>query len=268
VLIASGIIVLALIAGLICNRFRRVRRTSTDERLSISDLISPLETLAVLILAFVLVGAADSFGDAEDAAAREALMVDQLFETGDYAPIAYRESLQAATVCYARAVRHYSWPAMQHGTETSVPSTWTAQLRANFRQLAASTDNDVLLELLVDTDRDRAQARQARLSESTPAIPGVLYWLMASTLALTVAAYAYSVRLHGSRGQVASVVVLTALFVSSMLVISDVDSPYSGPIRVEPTAIIITEKDIAEEFAARYGADHLPCDAKGSRSRA
>jgi hypothetical protein len=265
VLIASGIIVLALITGLICNGLLRHR--AREEALSASDLISPLETLAVLILAFVLVGAADSFGEAENAAAHEALMVDQLFETAEYTPAAYREPLQAATVCYARAVRHHSWPAMRNGTETRVTSTWTGEIRDNFQKLAADGgENGAVLELLVDADQGRAQARQARLTESTPAVPDALYLFMALTLAVTVAAYAYSVRLHDSRVHAVAVVVLTALFLGSLVMINDVDSPYSGLIRIEPTAMIITEQDVAEEFAELYGADRLPCDEKGSRS--
>lgn len=267
-LIASALIVLALIAGLFCNRYLR-RRAGDDEAPSITDLISPLETLAVLLLAFVLVGAAESYSEAEDSAAAEALMVDHLFETADYTSERHREPLQADTVCYARAVLHYSWPAMQNGTETSVPSIWTTDLRKHFKEMASDTDgaNDTVFEILVNTDRDRSQARQTRVSESTPAIPDIVYWFMALTLAITVAAYAYSVRLCRGRGHLIAVTMLTTLFVASLLLIRDVDTPYGGPIRIEPAAMLSTEQDITEDFAKEYGLARLPCDETGNRTQ-
>lgn len=263
VLFASIIIVLALAVGLLGNRF--LRRRGRDDCPSVTDLVGPLETLAVLVLAFVLVGAAESYSGAEDAAAAEAASVDHLFETADYAPERYREPLQADTVCYARAVKNQSWPAMMDGEASSVPSIWTSDLRTHLKQMAAN-DAGTVFEILVDTDRDRALARQARLSESTPAIPGIVYWFMAITLAVTIAGYAYSIRLQDSLAHIVAVVLLTALFVSSILLIRDVDTPFSGPIRIEPSEIAYTEQDISEDFVNEYGPNRLPCDEQGNRT--
>ncbi|MGH3761627.1 hypothetical protein [Actinophytocola sp.] len=265
VLIASVIIVLALVVGLFGNRL--LRRRESDDALSVTDLISPLETLAVLILAFVLVGAAESYSEAEDAAATEAATVDHLFETADYAPASYREPLQAATVCYARSVNHYSWPAMVDGTDSSVPSTWTTEMRKHFKQMAVNDDGTVF-EVLVNTDRDRSEARQTRVSESTPAIPDIVYWFMAITLAITVAGYAYSVRLRDGKVHLLAMAVITALFVGSLLLIRDVDTPYSGPIRIDPSHMDYTEQDVSEDFTAEYGPNRLPCDEHGDRTQA
>lgn len=265
-LIASVVIVLALVAGLFANRILR-RRAGDDDAPSVTDLISPLETLAVLILAFVLVGAAESYSEAEDAAAAEAATVDHLFETADYAPEQYREPLQAATVCYARAVNNHSWPAMTTGDgDSSVPSTWTTEMRTYFKQMAA-TDDGTVFEVLVNTDRDRSEARQTRVSESSPAIPDIVYWFMALTLAITVAGYAYSIRLRQGMAHIVAVAVLTALFVGSMLLIRDVDTPYSGPIRVDPDAMTYTQQDLTEDFTAEFGSDRLPCDERGDRTQ-
>lgn len=264
-LIASILIVVALVAGLLCNRL--LRREDGDDAPSITDLVSPLETLAVLVLAFVLVGAAESYGAAEDAAASEAATVDHLFETAGYAVAEYREPLQAATVCYARAVTHHSWPAMREGTASSVASIWSTELRTSFQRMAQDDrTNDTVFEILVQTDKDRSDARQSRINESTPAIPDIVYWFMALTLAVMVAAYAYSVGTGARRGHTAAVAVLTVLLVLSLLLIYDVDAPYSGPVHVDATNMLITEQDITEDFAEVYGLDSLPCDDTGERT--
>ncbi|WUQ08604.1 hypothetical protein OG259_36560 [Streptomyces sp. NBC_00250] len=104
----------ALAAGLFANRLRRRRaeEAAGDEEASISDLISPLETLAVLLVAFVIVVAAESYGTAGTGVGSEAHRVDQLYEVADYAPEPQREGVQGAAVCYARAIMTYEWPAM------------------------------------------------------------------------------------------------------------------------------------------------------------
>lgn len=262
-LVASIIIVLALVAGLLGNRL--LRRRGREDCPSVTDLISPLETLAVLVLAFVLVGAAESFNGAEDAAAAEAGTVDHMFETADYAPDEFSEPVQAITVCYARAVVHHSWPAMATGEDSPAPSVWTTELRTYFKQMAA--DGGTVFELLVDSDRTRSEARQSRVSEADPAIPDVVYWFMALTLAVTVAGYAYSIRLHESLAHIIAVGVLTVLFIGSILLIRDVDTPYSGLIRIAPTEMTATEQDVSEDFVTEFGPDRLPCDELGDPSR-
>ncbi|MFD6436211.1 hypothetical protein ACFWFC_26175, partial [Streptomyces venezuelae] len=80
--------VLALLAGLAANRFLRPRLVSEDDDtgMAVKDLVGPLLTLTVLLLAFVLVTANGSYGKAEIAARGEARAVDQLVESAEYAP--------------------------------------------------------------------------------------------------------------------------------------------------------------------------------------
>ncbi|MFJ3817158.1 hypothetical protein [Streptomyces sp. NPDC090056] len=98
---------LALLAGLAANRFLRPRLLSEDDDtgMAVKDLVGPLLTLTVLLLAFVLVTANGSYGKAEVASRGEAKAVDQLVEAAEYAPAAQKAAIQADAVCYARAVR-------------------------------------------------------------------------------------------------------------------------------------------------------------------
>ncbi|MFF5638747.1 hypothetical protein [Streptomyces sp. NPDC012825] len=96
--------VLALLAGLAANRFLRPRLLSEDDDtgMAVKDLVGPLLTLTVLLLAFVLVTANGSYGKAEVASRGEAKAVDQLVEAAEYAPAAQKAAIQADAVCYAR----------------------------------------------------------------------------------------------------------------------------------------------------------------------
>ncbi|MFI9818345.1 bestrophin-like domain [Saccharothrix variisporea] len=258
------IAVVALVGGLVVNwLLKKRRRLDTGEALTIRDLSSPMETLAVLLLAFVLVVAAESYSAAEEAVRVEANVVDNFFEVAEFAPQPAARTLQGATVCYARAVLAHEWPSLEDGGGgSSKPSTWSTQFRAVFKEIGA--DNGVF-ETLVQADRDRSDARSQRIAQATPAIPAVLYWFMVLSLAVMVVAFAFNLPARGKRAEVVGLVVLTTLVTLSLLLIRDVDRPFGGAIGISPEAMAHTEADIAEDFADAYGQNALPCDAEGNR---
>lgn len=264
-LITIAVAVAALVLGLAANwLLKRRKNVETGEPIQVSDLVSPMETLAVLLLAFVLVLAAESFNVADDAVRAEAGVVDHFFEVSEFAPPAATQQLQGATVCYARAVLAHEWPSMVAGAGTSsVPSTWSTQFRAVFKQLGADSP---VFETLVNADKERSDARSQRVSQSVPAVPDILYWFMLLALAVTVGTFAFSLPAGRKRLEVATLVLLTALFTLSLILIRDVDRPFGGAISVSAEAMRDTESDIAEDFIDVYGQNALPCNDKGEKT--
>ncbi|GGY43110.1 bestrophin-like domain [Streptomyces omiyaensis] len=262
-----AVMVAALVLGLAANHYRR-RRASPDgdaEEASVSDLVSPLETLAVLLVAFVIVVAAESFGAAGAAVGAEAHRVDQLYEVADYAPEPQRERIQADAVCYARAILAYEWPQMdKNGQKAPEVSVWSSDFRRHFKELARADDNT--LDLLVEADDERSVARQTRLSEAAPAIPPVVYWFMVVALAATVGAFAFGLPARRGPSHIVLLCVLTALFTGSLLLIADIDRPFSGQIHISGTAMEDTVDDIGEDYAEDHPDRLLPCDARGART--
>ncbi|MFE7549332.1 bestrophin-like domain [Streptomyces gardneri] len=257
----------ALAIGLAANHYRRRRapQAADEEAAPISDLISPLETLAVLLVAFVIVVAAESFGSAGQAVGAEAHRVDQLYEVADYAPEPQRERIQADAVCYARAILAYEWPQMdKDGRKSPEVSVWSSDFRRPFKELAR-TDADILA-LLVDADDQRSVARQTRLSEAAPAIPRIVYWFMVVALAATIGAFAFGLPAKRSPSHMVLLFVLAALFTGSLLLIADIDRPFSGQIRIDSTAMEDTVGDIGEDFTEDHPGRPLPCDSRGART--
>ncbi|MFI8825610.1 hypothetical protein [Streptomyces sp. NPDC053431] len=256
----------ALAIGLTANHLRRRRVTEAPEEAeaSISDLISPLETLAVLLVAFVIVVAAESYGTAGTAAGAEAHRVDQLYEVADYAPEPERAGMHGAAVCYARAIMTYEWPSMiDKGEKAAEASVWSSDFRRHFKALAAK--NAGTFELLVEADDERSVARQTRLSEALPAIPAVVYWFMVVSLAATVGAFAFGLPRRRGASHFVLLFVLAGLFTGSLLLIEDIDKPFSGQIRITNEAMAETAADIGDDYAADHPSGRLPCDAKGLR---
>ncbi|MFD4370734.1 hypothetical protein [Streptomyces sp. NPDC058486] len=267
-LITVVAIVTALAVGLLANNHRRRRHVGDgddDGEASVSDLVSPLETLAVLLVAFVIVVAAESYGSASAAVEAEAGRVDQLYEVADYAPEPQRERLQAAAVCYSRAIGSAEWPLMaEGGSKSPVASAWSTDFRRHFKELAHK--EDATFPLLVEADDERSKARQTRISEASPAIPSFVYWFMVVALAATVGAFAFGLPRNRGPSHIVLLSVLAVLFTGSLLLIEDIDSPFSGRIRVTGDVMQEAAQDIAEDFATDHPASTLPCDANGRRT--
>lgn len=252
---------LALVAGLVGHRFLRGRLEAEETpALTIRDFVLPLQTLTVFVLAFVLVTASASNGKADEAVRKEAGVVDHMFEVADYAPTAQRQRLQADVVCYVRAVRAQEWPAMAHGQASEAPNRWSTDFRTALRQMG---DDASAFGMLVSADKERSEARQTRIAESTPAIPGAVYWLMLAALAFLVITLALCLPRQNTTLVTTGLVILTMLLTSVLLVIRDVERPFSGVIRVTPAAMTTVENDISEDFNTAYGEGRLPCDSAG-----
>ncbi|MFE1777033.1 hypothetical protein [Streptomyces sp. NPDC059008] len=254
------IVAAALVLGLAANRLLRRRLPGEEaEALSMRDLVEPLQTLAVLVLAFVLVMAAESYSKAEDAARVEAAAVDNLYEVADYAGPQTRQQIQAHVVCYARAVLRSEWPSMVEGERSSAPSVWANSFRTDFKAMS----QDPRFDMIVDADQKRHEGRYDRLAQSTPAIPGVIFWFMLITLAVTVIALAFTLPVKRRGTEITTLVILTALLTASLLIIYDVDRPFGGLVSISPTEMTITQQDIDHDYADTYGKSKLPCDAQG-----
>ncbi|MFE1288375.1 hypothetical protein [Streptomyces sp. NPDC058751] len=255
--------VLALLAGLAANRFLRPRLITgdDDEGMAVKDLVGPLLTLTVLLLAFVLVTASSSYGKAEIASRAEARAVDQLVEAAEYGPAAQRARIQAGAVCYARAVRHQEWLAMADGAGSAAPSVWSTDFRKTFRSMQGETP----FGMLVAIDNNRSEEREERLTQATASIPATIFWFLLATLTITVVALGICLPRRNNRGQLVTLAVITALLTTALVIIRDVDRPFGGIINVSPTAITEAERQATRDFVANHPASELPCDAHGDR---
>nr|WP_202500911.1 hypothetical protein [Streptomyces sp. SID5785] len=252
-----------MIVGLAANRFLRPRLLAEDDDtgMAVKDLVGPLLTLTVLILAFVLVTANGSYGKAEVASRGESRALDQLVETAEYAPAAQRGKIQAGAVCYARAVRTQEWPAMSDGEGSTAPSVWSTDFRHTFRSL----EGEPVFGMLVTADNKRSDEREERLTQASASIPSAFFWFLLATLFITVVALGVCLPRKNNRGQLITLTVITAILTTMLVIIRDVDRPFGGIINVAPTAIAEVEHQAYRDFRAHHPAAQLPCDGRGVR---
>lgn len=249
-------VVVALIAGFVLRRFadREVGEPDT----TMADLAAQGLTLAILFIAFVLVDASASYTRASAAATAEADVVDHMYELAEFAPEPQRRQLAAATVCYARAILRHEWTAMDRG-RSPVASEWSTRLRRIFAQLPADSS---LFELLVAADSQRSHARRERITEQTTSTPDLVLALMVASLVVSVGAMAFAVP-RRRQGHASTLVAVTMLLALTILLIEDLERPFTGLASVEPIAITDVAADDSEDYTADYPTVSLPCDETG-----
>ncbi|MFZ3493777.1 hypothetical protein ACODT5_11250 [Streptomyces sp. 5.8] len=259
------VLVLALVASFAANRYLRPRLVRDSEPgMGVQDLIGPMQTLTILLLAFVLVTASSSYGLADSAARREAHELGHLASMAGYAPEPQRTRLLEDTVCYARTVRFAEWPAMAEVRASSASDEWSGDFPEVFRQLRA----EQAFGMLIAADDQRALAREERVAQASPSIPAPMFWFLLCALTVTVISLGIAVPHRDNRGQLAALVVITVLLGSALFIIRDVDRPFGWLINVPPKAIAAVESQTLRTLRASHPQAVLPCDAQGNRTRA
>lgn len=265
--IVGVLIVVALVLGVIGNRWWSRNDPSSEEGLDISDLVTPLTTLAVVLLAFVLVEAISSYGRAREDIGVEARVVNEMGDSA--ARIEDRgtsTAFQQDLICYARAVDHKEWKAMASGGRAAEVSVWTGGIRTQLDALQKAGGGDVT-NRLTDLDGRRSETRLARLTEARPTIPTGLNLLMDVSVILSVFGLAFFVRSKGNRGVYISVLVLfTVVLAATLYMIGDLDSPFSGVNRLAPTEMKRIQGSLEASYATYAPNTPLPCNSEGVKT--
>lgn len=263
------IVVLALIAaaGFGAQRLLHRERLHDDPRaqvegLPISELVIPVRTLATLLLAFVLVAVFQSYQLANDKAAEEAGAVLSMAEEAVLLTPDARRDVLGQMTCYARSVAGPDWRSQAEGLGPS-PATDAAadNVALALQRALAAGDNEVAISSILSSNSLRIQTRIQRINEARPSVPGLVWGVLIATVAASIgglAAFGHpGVR---RRIQLAVLAGTTVVFVFTLVVVQDLDRPYDGPVRIEPTGML----DVARRIAALPGGDLPPCQADGT----
>ena len=266
----SGVVIavvmaVALVAGLIANKYVRPFAKTEVQGVKLETLVGPIVSLTVLMLAFTLVTIYGSFLRAQTAASDEARKVDYQFEMAQYVKEPTRQTLMAGTACYALAVGNYEWDAMANGKTAPEVSPWNGQLDAGYAQIVEA-DNvpSAVLSGLLAADRDRGEARSRRLTEARPAVPTelkVILVLTATTGILILATF--TLGSVNRRVQISVLTVRAGVFVVFLSTIIDMDRPYDGLVSTPPSDILRVAGDLVETYQVEYPNVPLPCDETG-----
>ncbi|NUS50650.1 MAG: DUF4239 domain-containing protein [Nocardioidaceae bacterium] len=260
------VVVLSGALGLLTHRrlARGLRTESQDtaEGVPLTDLLSPVRILVALVLAFVLFQTFSSFEDAGDAADEEAGAVSTEAVAAALLPAPTGPDLVAQLRCYARAVAGPGWESLEATRHTSsISAAADARVAASVARAERADISAPLVAEVVSAERGRAEARRVRLAEATPSVPAIVTALLVGSVAITVAATAAFADRRIRPSLRWTLLAVTALiFTASLLVILDLDRPFGGVARIDPTAMRAAEQQIG---TTPFGADP-PCDLSGA----
>jgi hypothetical protein len=266
--VAAWVIVVVVVSGALGLAQRRLTQRvqsesqNSAEGIPLTDLLAPVRILVALVLAFVLVQTFSSYEDASDAANDEAGAVSTEAVAAALLPAPTGPHLVAQLRCYARAVAGPGWTSLEATRRTSsVSSDADARVAAAVAQAQQTDIGETLVAEVVAAERGRAAARRVRLAEATPSVPAVVTALLIGCVAITVAstaAFADRRIRPGLRWTLLGIT--TLIFTASLLVILDLDRPFGGVARIDPTAMRAVEAQIG---TTSFGADP-PCDTAGA----
>jgi hypothetical protein len=97
------------------------------------------------------------------------------------------------------------------------------------------------------------QARRARLVAAEGIVPGVV-WLVLFGGAVVTLVFTFFFGTLNLRAQTMMTVLLSILIFSELLIVIAIDRPFTGSVKVEPTAIA----DVVADFGTEPGGDRLP----------
>ena len=260
------VVVLAGALGLLAQRrlAKRVGAESQDsaEGIPLTDLLAPVRILVALVLAFVLVQTFSSYEDASDAANDEASAVSTEAVAAALLPSPTGPQLVGLLRCYARAVAGPGWASLEVSRQTSsISSDADERVATAVAQAQQAAISETLVAEVVAAERARAAERRVRLAEAAPSVPAIVTALLIGCVAITVASTAaFAGRRIRPSLRWTLLGVTTLIFTASLLVILDLDRPFGGVARIEPTAMRAVEEQIG---TTAFGANP-PCDLSGA----
>ena len=168
---------------------------------------------------------------------REASELAAIYWHAEELPTSERLQVQQYARSYARIVIEEEWPLMGQGQESSKAWDTIDKLRRTIDGFEPSTSSEETLHdrqvTLVD---EVLNDRRLRLLQSREGLPPILWIVLLSGTVLLVG-YTYFFGLEDFRAHLMMVGMLTALIVGVLFTIKSLEYPFSGDMRVEPSAL-------------------------------
>jgi hypothetical protein len=223
-----------------------------------------------ILLGFVVLLSFGRYVDAKSSAANEASAVFEQNEAAElFEPDTKRAKLMGDLVCYSRAVIEQGWPAMKHGRTSPPVERWVDQMEADVTRGEVVTRGDeTAVTRWFEASSARDNARRQRLLEARGNLPALL-WIMLVVASVSVALFVllYADPAERVLGQVVFAATVTAVMVSSLLVVSLLASPFQGGHgSVGPSEMRYTLRLIEQEGGFLHHPFLAPCDLRGTPS--
>jgi hypothetical protein len=244
------VVVIAAMAGavIVLGLARWIRdRGGEPEDVTVGFLGPSLAALYLLVLAVALATEWQTIGDASQAAGNEATAVRELYWSAAGLPAGPAAVLRRDTLNYANAVIAHDWPRMRQNDVDDQTSRMLAAMNTYILRLNPSNASASAVQLDAISQIGSAEsAREQRVSYAGTRLPiGLLACVIATSAVVTLFPFAGGLRTSGPGLALAAL--QAALVAVGILVVFQLNHPYSGPLAVGPSAM----KSVQAQLTAR-----------------
>ena len=158
--------------------------------------------------------------------------------------------------------KRQGWASLEATRATSsISSDADARVAAAVARGQQAGISETVVAEVVAAERGRVAARRVRLAEAAPSVPSIVTALLIGCVAITVVCTAAFAGRHIRPSLRWTLLgVTTLIFTASLLVVLDLDRPFGGVARIDPTAMRAVDEQIG---TMPFGADP-PCDRSGA----
>jgi len=194
--------------------------------------LSILSTTYAVILGFMLYAVWTTYGEADLNVDQEANAVADLYRLAEEFPEPQQSQLKNLTRSYAEAVVNREWPEMANDEEPKEGVAISSEMWHTVRSIRPSSSTEQIAQDHALSELSLlAQHRLTRLSQSTTALPNVLWCVLLVGGALTIVS-ACMFGMQVEKLQALQVFSLSLLVSLSLVAIADIHRPFQGLIHV------------------------------------
>ena len=247
VLVVAVSVLLALTGLLLVNRLvPEARRRSSNVGGGL--IFRPISGVFGILIGFTAFLVWQQYYTADVTAQREASELAAIYWHAEQLPNSERLQVQQYARSYARLVIEEEWALMGEGQESSKAWDTVDKLRRSIDGFEPSTSTQETLHTrqvtLVD---DLLNDRRLRLLQSREGLPPIM-WTVLLSGTLVLVGYTYFFGLQDFRAHLLMVGMLTALIATVLFTIKSLEYPFSGDMRVEPSAFELVLNRFEEDF--------------------
>jgi len=201
-----------------------------------------ISVVYAVLLAFIAVATWEAFSDAGRVVEEEAGYIGNLYRDSEGLPASLGAAVRASLRQYTNVVVDEEWPIQQQGEIPSVGWKPLHELQQAVVEFQPATAGQQVVEAeFMRTLNELYKAREARLTAASGHIPGVIWWIIFLSGALT-SGFTYlfgfeSFRMHlAMTGSVAASLALVVVLIVAL------DWPFRGDLSVGPEAFVNVEQ--------------------------
>lgn len=200
-----------------------------------------------VLLSFVVVVVWQEYDTAGGVAQKEASAVSDLYHLTYGYPQAGGEHLRAELRRYTALMLQKEWPQMQHGAESLETGVLGHHILWHILQFAARTESAAQIRSLSLADVQAFfDARRDRLNQNQTSLPRIL-WMTLLIGGIVTVGFTFFFGMESARFQLTMTAGLTVVIAMMFVLIVELDFPFRGDTRVQPTMWTDVQLEMARE---------------------